>query len=231
MGGFGAVVRCAMRVILLGPPGAGKGTQAVLLKERLGIMELSSGDLLREAVKRGDPTGREAGRYMQAGALVPDEMVVGLILKRLGEFEKDQPFVLDGFPRTVNQARVLERRLNEEGQAPIDLVVDFAIPEGEVVSRLAGRRICKACGAIYHMERLPPRRPGVCDRCGGELEMREDDRPETIRRRLVVHRDQTRPLLDFFRSQGKLRSLRGDLDVEDQYQALRDLLRTEGLIG
>ncbi len=219
-----------MRVILLGPPGAGKGTQAVLLKERLGLMELSSGDLLREAVKRKDPIGREAVRYMQIGALVPDEMVVGLILQHLGRFQKDQSFVLDGFPRTEDQARALERRLAEENQAPMDLAVDFEMPEEKVIQRLAGRRICAACGAIYHAETLPSRRPGICDRCGGRLEVRGDDQLETIRRRLRVYRDETQPLLNFYQAQGKLRKLSGDLEIEEQYQALVNLLRAEGLL-
>lgn len=220
-----------MRVVLLGPPGAGKGTQAVLLKERLKNMYLSSGDILREAVKRDDPIGQEANRYMRAGALVPDDLVAGLILQHLRKFEKNESFVLDGFPRTREQACVLDARLSEENQAAIDLVVDFEMPEGKIIRRLAGRRICTGCGAIYHTQKLKPKRSGVCDRCGGRVEVRSDDQPGTIRRRLKVYREQTQPLLDFYKTQGKLRNLSGDLEIEDQYQALVDLLRKEGLIG
>ncbi len=219
-----------MRLILLGPPGSGKGTQAELLYRRHGTVSLASGDILREAIRRGDAIGRQANQYMQAGALVPDELVTGILLGHLEGLGKEQPFVLDGFPRTEAQARSLDAKLAEGGLAPIDLVVDFEIDGERIILRLAGRRICGSCGASYHMENKPPREGGRCDRCGEALALREDDRPETIRKRLRVYHEQTEPLLAFYRRKGKLRSVPGDLGIEEQYQALEDLLRRERLV-
>lgn len=216
-----------MRLIFLGPPGAGKGTQASLLLQRYGTVSLASGDILREALRRGDPIGRQAHQYMENGSLVPDEVITELILQRLETLDKDQPFVLDGFPRTEAQARALDVWLDRCGHKPIDRVVDFDISEEKIIRRLAGRRICGGCGASYHTENLPPRREGFCNRCGGELRMREDDRPETIRRRLAVYHRQTEPLLKFYRNQGKLRVVPGDLEIESQYEALLQLLKSE----
>ncbi len=230
MAGCVAAVKTGMRLILLGPPGAGKGTQANLLAERYGMTSLASGDILRDAIRRGDPIGRQASQYVESGALVPDDLVTGLILQRLDGLSKEESFVLDGFPRTEAQARVLDERLAERGHSPVDVVVDFEIPEEKIVRRLAGRRICETCGANYHLEKKVPRQPGRCDRCAGALQMREDDRPETIRRRLSVYHEQTEPLLKFYRAQGKLRVVPGDLEIEDQYRALLDVLKRERLV-
>ena len=225
-----AEIDTAMRLIFLGPPGAGKGTQAALLLQRYGTVALASGNILREALRRGDPIGRQAHQYMESGALVPDEVITELILQRLETLGKEQSFVLDGFPRTETQAKALDVWLGQYGHKPIDRVVDFDISEEKIVRRLAGRRICGGCGASYHTENLPPRREGFCNRCGGELRMREDDRPETIRTRLVVYHRQTEPLLNFYRNQGKLRVVPGDLEIEAQYEALLQLLKSEQMV-
>jgi adenylate kinase len=201
-----------MRIILMGPPGAGKGTQAALLKERLNLPYLASGDLLRKAIKEGKPLGEKIKAYMEGGRLVPDEWVLDLIMEHLA------------------QARALDETLKAKGQMPIDLVINLKISDDQVVQRLAGRRICTQCEAVYHIERLPPQKTDRCDRCGGLLEMRRDDRPETVRQRLDVYHRQTEPVLEFYRSQGKLRHLSGMLDAEDQYRALVDLLKMEGLM-
>ena len=225
-----AAVKTGMRLIFLGPPGAGKGTQTALLAQRHGTASLASGDILRDAIRRGDLIGRQASRYVETGALVPDELVTGLILQRLDGLTQEESFVLDGFPRTEAQARALDTHLVELGQTPVDLVVDFDLSEEKIIRRLAGRRICEKCGAGYHLENKTPREQGKCDRCGGVLRMREDDRPETIRTRLRVYHDQTEPVLKFYRAQGKLRLVPGDLQIEDQYQALLELLKKEQLV-
>ena len=223
-------IRTRMRLVFLGPPGAGKGTQASLLLQRYGTLALASGDILREAIRRGDPIGRQAHQYMENGALVPDEVITELILQRLETLGKEQSFVLDGFPRTQAQAKALDLWLARTGHKPVDRVVDFDISEQKIVRRLAGRRICGGCGASYHLENLPPRREGVCNRCGGALSLREDDGPETIRKRLAVYHRQTEPLLKFYRDRGKLRVVPGDLEIEAQYEALLQLLKAEQLV-
>ncbi|MBI3322980.1 MAG: nucleoside monophosphate kinase [Candidatus Omnitrophica bacterium] len=219
-----------MRAVLLGPPGAGKGTQGELLSRRLGIRCLASGNILREAVRNGDPIGKEAAGHMERGSLVPDRLVTELILQRLEPLGSGDSFVLDGFPRTEAQARALDERLAQRGQPPVDLAVDFEMPAEKIIRRLAGRRICGGCGANYHVENLPPRKPGLCDRCGVRLQAREDDQPETIRKRLVVYHQETELLLSFYRAQGKLRAVRGDLEIEEQYRAVVDLLKKEALL-
>ena len=224
-------IRTGMRLVFLGPPGAGKGTQASLLLQRYGTIGLASGDILRAAIRRDDSIGRQAHQYMENGALVPDELITELILQRLETLGKDQSFVLDGFPRTESQARALDLWLDRTGNNPVDRVVDFDISEEKIVLRLAGRRICEGCGASYHLENLRPQKEGICNRCGGALRLREDDRPETIRKRLAVYHQQTEPLLKFYRNQGKLRVVAGDLEIEAQYQALLDLLKTEQLVA
>ncbi len=219
-----------MRLIFLGPPGAGKGTLALLLVERLNVAHLSSGNLLREAVRQGDSVGKEAARLMQSGSLVPDSFVTSLVLLRLVKFGRDGSFVLDGFPRTVEQARELDEALANRGLSPIDLTIGFEVSEETMVVRLSGRRVCDECGANYHLERLPPKQPDRCDRCGGALKARPDDNPETIRNRLKVYEIQTAPLMEFYRVQGRLRAMSGEGGIEDQYRTLLGLLRTEHLV-
>lgn len=216
-----------MRLVFFGPPGAGKGTMAALIQERLRVAHLSSGDLLREAVRRGDSIGQEVSRLMQVGLLVPDALVTGLVLQRLDEWTGDRDFVLDGFPRTVDQAQALDQALTEKGQGPIDLAIDFELSPSTMVTRLAGRRVCGHCGTNYHLVTMPPKRKGLCDRCGAPLQARADDQPDTILKRLSVYREDTMPVLVYYRKQGKLRTVSGELQIEDQYQALLQVLPQE----
>lgn len=197
-----------MQAILLGPPGAGKGTQAKMLTERYGVPQVSTGDILRAAVAAGTPLGKEAKAYMDRGALVPDEVVIGIVRDRLGEPDCRKGYLLDGFPRTVAQAEALTAMLKKLG-APLPRVVSFEVGEEELVRRLSGRRTCQACGEPFHVEFHPPRREGTCDKCGGRLIQREDDKEDTIRRRLQVYRKQTEPLIGYYRNQGLLKTVDG----------------------
>lgn len=197
-----------MRAILLGPPGAGKGTQAKMLTERYGVPQVSTGDILRASVAAGTPLGKEAKTYMDRGALVPDEVVIGIVRDRLGEPDCRKGYLLDGFPRTVAQAEALTRMLKKLG-APLPRVVSLEVAEEELVKRLSGRRTCQGCGELFHVEFHPPRVEGTCDKCGGRLIQREDDKEETIRRRLQVYRKQTEPLIGYYENQGLLETVNG----------------------
>ena len=197
-----------MQAILLGPPGAGKGTQAKMLTERYGVPQVSTGDILRAAVAAGTPLGKEAKTYMDRGALVPDEVVIGIVRDRLGEPNCRKGYLLDGFPRTVAQAEALNRMLKKLG-APLPRVVSLEVGEEELVKRLSGRRTCPACGEPFHVESHSPRVEGICDKCGGRLIQREDDREETIRRRLQVYRKETEPLIGYYQNQGLLKTVNG----------------------
>ncbi|MBI5441463.1 MAG: adenylate kinase [Deltaproteobacteria bacterium] len=197
-----------MRLILLGPPGAGKGTQAQRLIDRFGIPQISTGDILRAAVREGTELGKTAQSYMQAGKLVPDPVVIGIIEERLRAADCAGGFMLDGFPRTVAQADALGDVLGRMG-FDVDHVISIDVPNEELVLRLTGRRACKACGSGYHVQFDPPQVAGKCDRCGGELFQREDDQEETIRARLKVYADQTAPLIAYYRTASVLRSVNG----------------------
>lgn len=203
-----------MRIMLLGPPGAGKGTQAVRVAAALGVPHISTGDILRENVRAGTDLGREAKRFMDAGDLVPDDVIIGMVGDRLAEPDASTGFVLDGFPRTVRQARALEELLVAR-DAPLGVVVRLAVDPAEVVERLSGRRTCAACGAISHVRLQPPREPGRCDACGGELVQRDDDREDVVLNRLEVYRAQTEPLEAFYWERGLLRDVDaiGDIDA------------------
>lgn len=216
-----------MRLILLGPPGAGKGTQAQRLTERLGIPQVSTGDILRAAVAAGTPLGREAKAYMDRGALVPDGVVIGIIRERLKAPDYTRGYILDGFPRTVAQAEALGETLKAMG-TPLTAVLSLTVDPEELVRRLAGRRSCGSCGAAYHLDTAPPRRPGRCDRCGGELFQREDDREETIRKRLAVYRDQTAPLVEYYRGRGLLKEVDGRGEIADVFARISRVLGAEG---
>lgn len=213
-----------MNLILLGPPGAGKGTQAKMLCAHYEIPQISTGDILREAVRQQSPMGVKAKSYMDAGSLVPDEVVVGIVRERLQQSDCRKGFVLDGFPRTVAQADALKAALDESGQS-LDAVISLEVDAEALVERLTGRRTCKECGRGYHIKFDPPSQEGACDACGGQLVQREDDREETIRHRLAVYREQTAPLIDYYRSQGLLRQVDGMAPMDAVQAEIRKILR------
>ena len=217
-----------MRIVLLGPPGAGKGSLAQLMHDRFRMLHLASGDLLREAVRDGTELGRKAQAYMSLGQLVPDQLVTAMILERLPS-SRSRGVALDGFPRTQAQAVELDAALAKRGLA-IDRALYFETSPEMVLFRLAGRRVCRSCGTIYHMTNHPPVHEGRCDRCSAPLEQRQDDRPETIAKRMAVDVQQTAPLLEYYRSRSLLRVLDGNQSVEGLYQAVTSLLRQEQLL-
>ena len=216
-----------MRVILLGPPGAGKGTQAQRLTQKLGIPQVSTGDILRAAVAAGTGLGREAKAVMDQGALVPDSVVIGIIRERLAAPDCARGYILDGFPRTAAQAEALGEMLQALG-TPLTAVLSLTVDPEELVRRLGGRRTCGSCGAAYHLETAPPRRAGLCDRCGGGLLQRDDDRDETIRKRLAVYREQTAPLVAYYRGRRLLREVDGRGDIDAIFTRICRLLGAEG---
>ena len=216
-----------MRVILLGPPGAGKGTQAQRLTQKLGIPQVSTGDILRAAVAAGTGLGREAKAVMDQGALVPDSVVIGIIRERLAAPDCARGYILDGFPRTAAQAEALGEMLQALG-TPLTAVLSLTVDPEELVRRLGGRRTCGSCGAAYHLETAPPRRAGLCDRCGGGLLQRDDDREETIRKRLAVYREQTAPLVAYYRGRGLLKEVDGRGDIDAIFTRICRLLGAEG---
>jgi adenylate kinase len=205
-----------LRVALIGPPGAGKGTQAKLLEARFGIPHISTGDMLREAQRSGSMLGQEAQRYIGAGRLVPDDVVIGMVEVRLAKPDCANGFVLDGYPRTLRQAEELDRMLARHGQR-LDAVISVIVPEETLVERLSGRRVCGGCSAMFHMSFQPPAKADVCDRCGGKLIQREDDREDTIRRRLEVYARETAPVLEYYRQTGLLREAEGTGPREDVF--------------
>ena len=209
-----------MRLAFLGPPGAGKGTQARDLSREWGVPHLATGDMLREALAARTALGLEAKRFMDQGVLVPDEVIIGLMRERLAQREAAKGFIVDGFPRTIAQAEALARLLKDAGQA-LDAVIFFDVSEEELLRRLTGRRVCRQCQTTYHLVSAPTQKPGVCDRCGGELYQREDDRAETVRRRLEVFARQTAPLLDYYRQRNLLTTVAGEGPIDSIRQAIR----------
>ncbi|HAX46507.1 MAG: adenylate kinase [Nitrospinaceae bacterium] len=203
-----------MRLILLGPPGAGKGTQAKMLMEKFQIPQVSTGDILRKAVQEGAELGKQAKICMDAGKLVQDDIVIGLIKERIVEADCKGGFILDGFPRTIIQAEKLTETLKEMSLS-MDAVVDFEVDNEELVNRLTGRGTCADCGAMFHKTSRPPAKSGICDGCGGALYQREDDKEETIKKRLEVYQDETAPLKEFYRKQGNLKTAQGYGTVEE----------------
>ena len=199
-----------MNLILLGAPGAGKGTQAEILVEKLGIPAISTGNMLREAMANGTPVGKQAKHYMDNGLLVPDEVILGIVAERVAQPDCAKGFILDGVPRTLAQAEALEAK-----NVRIDHVVSIEIDDSVIEGRMTGRRVCSKCGASYHIVANPPKTEGVCDSCGSELIIRKDDAPETVRRRLDVYHAETEVLKDFYKGLGKLRIVEGNQPIED----------------
>ena len=208
-----------MKLILLGAPGAGKGTQADIIKKKLDIPTISTGNILRAAVKNGTPTGLKAKEYMDSGRLVPDDVIIGVITERLQEADCAKGFILDGVPRTIAQAEALEK-----AGISFDAVVALEVPDEKIVERMGGRRVCEACGSSYHIVNIPPKVAGVCDVCGGKLVQRKDDDPATVRDRLAVYHKETEPLKGFYEARGILKTVADQPTVEGTTQAILTVL-------
>ena len=208
-----------MKIILLGAPGAGKGTQAEIISKKLGIPTISTGNILRAAVKAGTPIGLEAKSYMDAGKLVPDEVIIGIIQERLAESDCANGFILDGVPRTIAQAEALDAH-----GIHFDAVLSLEIDDSVIEARMTGRRTCHTCGATYHIVAAPPKQEGVCDKCGGELEQRKDDQPETVKHRLEVYHNETEPLKDYYQAHGVLMSVPDLGGIEETNEKIMELL-------
>lgn len=212
-----------MKIIMLGAPGAGKGTQAKKIAAKYEIPHISTGDIFRANIKNGTELGKKAKTYMDQGLLVPDELVVDLVVDRVNQDDCKNGYVLDGFPRTIPQAEALTEALEKMGQK-VDFAIDVNVPDENIVKRMGGRRACVTCGATYHMVYAPTKKEGICDTCGGELILRDDDKPETVQKRLNVYHDQTQPLIDYYTSQGILRTVDGTVDIDDVFRAITEFL-------
>jgi adenylate kinase len=212
-----------MNLILLGPPGAGKGTQAVRLSEHYAVPHVSTGDIFRENIKQGTELGKKAKEYMDRGELVPDQVVIQIVADRLAQPDCRDGFILDGYPRTVAQADALKEILREEGRT-IDHVINIQVPDEVIVKRIAGRRTCRGCGRNYHVDFDPPCKEGTCDQCGGELYQRDDDREETVRKRIQEYNFKTEPLVEYYRKEGLLLDIDGDAPAEEVLSSIRRAL-------
>ncbi len=212
-----------MRLILLGPPGAGKGTQAKLLAEKFNIQQISTGDILRQAVKNKTEMGLKAKSYMDQGKLVPDNVVIGIIKDRLDNPDCSAGFILDGFPRTIQQAEALSQALKQM-EMDIDHLIDIEIDFDNLIQRLTGRWTCRECGEGYHKMSNPPKKEGVCDKCDGELYQRDDDKEETIQKRFEVYRKETEPLKDYYQKNGKLNAIKGDGGIQEIFSRITNLI-------
>ncbi|MBQ7447511.1 MAG: adenylate kinase [Eubacterium sp.] len=197
-----------MKIIMLGAPGAGKGTQAKQIADKFSIPHISTGDIFRANIKEGTELGKKAKGYMDAGELVPDELVCDLVVDRIQKEDCANGFILDGFPRTIPQAEALTEALNAIGQK-MDYAIDIEVDDAQIVERMGGRRACLGCGATYHIINIPPKKEGICDRCGSEIILRDDDKPETVQNRLNVYHEQTQPLIDYYKNEGILSSVDG----------------------
>ena len=212
-----------MKIIMLGAPGAGKGTQAKMIAEKYGIPHVSTGDIFRANIKNGTELGMEAKKYMDQGLLVPDELTVRILLNRVAQDDCKNGYVLDGFPRTIPQAEVLDSELTKLGDH-IDYAINVDVPDENIVKRMSGRRACLTCGATYHIEHVPPKKEGICDVCGSELVLRDDDKPETVKNRLNVYHEQTQPLIDFYTEKGVLKTVDGTVPMEEVFAAITAIL-------
>ena len=213
-----------MRVILLGPPGAGKGTQAASIASEVNIPHISTGEMFRAALNDGTPLGLEAKKFMDSGELVPDDVVVGMVRERIQQPDCKDGFLLDGFPRTIIQAQKLDETMENDGRN-IDLVINLVCDDKTVLSRLTGRRVCRSCGAIYHIENVPSKQDGVCDKCGGELYQRDDDKADTILNRLEVYRNSTEALIDYYRQKDLLKDVDANAQREITLKAMIALIK------
>lgn len=212
-----------MKIIMLGAPGAGKGTQAKKIAEKYGVPHISTGDIFRANIKGGTELGMKAKSYMDQGQLVPDDVTIGMLLDRISEADCANGYVLDGFPRTIPQAESLTNALNERGEK-MDYAVNVDVPDEAIVTRMSGRRACLACGATYHIVYNAPKTEGICDTCGQKLVLRDDDKPETVQKRLSVYHDQTQPLIDYYQAAGILVTVDGTKDLNEVFKDITVVL-------
>lgn len=212
-----------MKIIMLGAPGAGKGTQAKQIAEKYKIPHISTGDIFRANIKNGTELGNKAKTYMDQGLLVPDELVVDLVVDRVKQEDCENGYVLDGFPRTIPQAESLDKALEAIGEK-IDYAIDVEVPDENIVRRMSGRRACVSCGATYHLVHIPPKTEGICDKCGKELILRDDDKPETVEKRLKVYHDQTQPLIDYYTKKNVLVEVDGTVDMSEVFATIVKIL-------
>lgn len=212
-----------MKIVMLGAPGAGKGTQAKMLAEKYVIPHISTGDIFRSNIKNGTELGKKAKEYMDQGLLVPDELTVNLVIDRVGQDDCKNGYILDGFPRTIPQAEALDQALLKLSDK-LDYAVNVDVPDENIVNRMSGRRACVNCGATYHIKYNPTKIEGTCDVCQGELILRDDDKPETVQKRLSVYHEQTQPLIDYYSSKGILATVDGTVDMKDVFEAIVKIL-------
>jgi len=212
-----------MKIVMLGGPGAGKGTQAKIIAQNYKIPHISTGDIFRANIKEGTELGKKAKTYMDAGGLVPDELVVDLVADRLTWDDTRDGFVLDGFPRTIPQAEALTKALTDMG-TKLDVAIDIEVPDQVIIDRMGGRRACVSCGSTYHIVNIPPKKEGFCDKCGSELILRDDDKPETVKHRLDVYHEQTQPLIDYYKNMGTLKEVDGTVAMDDVFAQIASIL-------
>lgn len=212
-----------MKIIMLGAPGAGKGTQAKQIAAKYGIPHISTGDIFRANIKNGTELGKKAKEYMDQGLLVPDELTCDLVMDRIHEDDCEKGFVLDGFPRTIPQAEALTAALEKNGEK-MEYAIDVNVPDENIVNRMSGRRACLDCGATYHIVAIPPKTEGICDNCGAKLVLRDDDKPETVQKRLDVYHEQTQPLIDYYNKAGILKTVDGTLPMEEVFNEIVKIL-------
>jgi len=214
-----------LKIIMLGAPGAGKGTQAKQIASKYGIPHISTGDIFRANIKNGTELGKKAKVFMDQGLLVPDELVVDLVIDRFKEADCVNGYVLDGFPRTIPQAKALDEALTKNNEA-VEYAIDVDVPDANIISRMSGRRACVTCGATYHIVNIPSKKEGNCDVCGGELILREDDKPETVEKRLKVYHEQTQPLIDYYQGKGILKSVDGTKNLNVVFEEIVKIVET-----
>ena len=212
-----------MKIVMLGAPGAGKGTQAKMIAAEYGIPHISTGDIFRANIKEGTELGVKAKAYMDQGLLVPDELTCDLVVDRIQQSDAKNGYVLDGFPRTIPQAEALTNALAEKGEK-VDFAINIDVPDQNIIDRMGGRRACVSCGATYHIVNIPPKKEGICDVCGAELILRDDDKPETVKKRLDVYHEQTQPLIDYYKAEGVLKDVDGTVDMKDVFESIVKVL-------